>query len=246
MVERRKNLRGTDIEAEVLLRSRRRCALCFGLDENTNTRRGQIAHLNKDRNDNRFENLAFLCFDHHDEFDGQTSQSKNITRKEIIRYRTDLYQQAESGKLSNPDDVTNLLSNIPTGVFARKSGLDGGANVSIFQTRRNWDGRPVYQILGQSFEGVKREAGPNMGFFSFETVESLLEPISFHDGDYHATLEFADGFLSIEEENSCGHFGMGVYFEGEYSEIKSPFRRLRWWLLSILVSRIRKGQWPNP
>lgn len=56
-------------------------------------RKGQIAHLNHDASDRRFENLVYLCLEHHDEYDGRTSQSKGYTVDELRAYRDRLYIQ---------------------------------------------------------------------------------------------------------------------------------------------------------
>ena len=61
----------------------------MGRDE---VRRGQIAHINQDRSDNALENLAYLCFEHHDEFDSKTSQSKALTSGEVRHFRARLHQ----------------------------------------------------------------------------------------------------------------------------------------------------------
>lgn len=79
-----------DIEADVLLESRRRCCICYGLNRDLNIKSGQIAHLDKDNTNNSHNNLVFLCFDHHDQYDSKTSQSKNFTIKEVKRYRQEL------------------------------------------------------------------------------------------------------------------------------------------------------------
>jgi len=63
-------------ETEVLLASKRRCCLCIGLFGSEEIRKGQTAHLNHDASNSRFDNLVFLCLEHHDEFDGRTSQSE--------------------------------------------------------------------------------------------------------------------------------------------------------------------------
>lgn len=89
MVEKRQNL--TDgIQAEVLKRSRRRCCVCYGLNRDTEIKKGQIAHLDQNRNNNNLDNLVFLCLDHHDEYDSKTSQSKGLRQKEIEGYRVEL------------------------------------------------------------------------------------------------------------------------------------------------------------
>lgn len=95
------------VQADVVLKSRRRCALCVGIDGNTAERPGQIAHLNGDHSDNRLENLVWLCLEHHDKFDSKTSQTKNYTQIEVRNYRDSLYQSYVSAGYSN-DDV-NLV-----------------------------------------------------------------------------------------------------------------------------------------
>ena len=51
-------------DLEVLNLSRRRCCVCFGLKGDGSITRGQIAHLDGDSNNNRVDNLAFLCLYH--------------------------------------------------------------------------------------------------------------------------------------------------------------------------------------
>jgi Holliday junction resolvase-like predicted endonuclease len=79
-----------DIEAGILVESRRRCCICFGLNRDLKVKSGQIAHLDKDNTNSSYDNLAFLYFDHHDQYDSKTSQSKNFTIKEVKRYREEL------------------------------------------------------------------------------------------------------------------------------------------------------------
>lgn len=80
------------VETELLVRSRRWCALCFGLSFLRGPRKGQIAHVDRDSSNSEFGNLCWLCFEHHDEYDSQTSQSKRFTPAELRRHRDDLYQ----------------------------------------------------------------------------------------------------------------------------------------------------------
>lgn len=78
------------VEAEVLVNSRRRCCLCYFLDGRRKRRKGQVAHLNRDRADHKLENLVWLCFDHHDEYDSRTSQSKGLKEREVRHWRDEL------------------------------------------------------------------------------------------------------------------------------------------------------------
>jgi hypothetical protein len=78
------------IETEIIIRSRRRCCICFGLNRDETIKLGQIAHLDHDPSNNQLQNLAFLCFDHHAAYDGSFSQSKNLTANEVKAYRSEL------------------------------------------------------------------------------------------------------------------------------------------------------------
>lgn len=84
-----------DVQARILGETRRRCAICFGLEGDLGRKKGQIAHLDKDASNNAPANLAFLCFDHHDEYDSTTSQSKGLSRLEVLKYRDDLLAELE-------------------------------------------------------------------------------------------------------------------------------------------------------
>ncbi|MGE5692828.1 MAG: HNH endonuclease, partial [Candidatus Zixiibacteriota bacterium] len=81
----------SEVQKEVLVSSRRRCAVCFGLYGDTKVKKGQIAHLDQDNTNTTIENLVFLCLKHHDEYDSRTSQSKGFTDAEVKKYREELY-----------------------------------------------------------------------------------------------------------------------------------------------------------
>jgi hypothetical protein len=83
---------------DVMIACRRRCCLCVYLEDRDQVRKGQIAHLNRRRNDDRFDNLVYLCFEHHDEYDSQTSQSKRLSKDEVKEYRDRLYSRYPDNK----------------------------------------------------------------------------------------------------------------------------------------------------
>jgi hypothetical protein len=85
----------SDTQKNVLLRSRRRCCLCFWLDGVDKAQKGQIAHLNRDNTEAEEENLVFLCLAHHDEYDGKTSLSKGLREDEVRDWRNELYREME-------------------------------------------------------------------------------------------------------------------------------------------------------
>lgn len=79
------------VEAEVLIASRRRCCLCVFLDDYLKPKPGQIAHLNRDRTDSTFDNLVFLCLEHHHLYDSRSNQAKGFNSLEVKTWRDYLY-----------------------------------------------------------------------------------------------------------------------------------------------------------
>jgi hypothetical protein len=82
-----------EIEAALLSRSRRRCPLCYYIDNDVREKHGQIAHLDNNPGNASEDNLAFLCIAHHSVYDSTTSQHKNYTHSEVKAYRDRLYQE---------------------------------------------------------------------------------------------------------------------------------------------------------
>jgi hypothetical protein len=71
-----------ELVTEVLVRSRRRCALCFGLERRDAVVKGR------------------LCLDHHDQFDSRTSQSKGLTIPELVRHRRECQPREQDPHLN--------------------------------------------------------------------------------------------------------------------------------------------------
>lgn len=104
------------VESEVLVKSARRCCLCYGLHGDFSERKGQIAHVDQNRSNRTSDNLVFLCLEHHDAYDSKTSQSKGIRKQEILLYRDILYTDVvkqlprilEPLDLHKPDGATRF------------------------------------------------------------------------------------------------------------------------------------------
>ena len=85
----------SDVEETVLVLCRRRCCLCYGLNRDVGIKAGQIAHLDGCNDNNDLDNLAFMCLEHHDEYDTRTSQSKGLTPREARLFRKELHEIIE-------------------------------------------------------------------------------------------------------------------------------------------------------
>jgi len=88
---RKRKAPSRSVQTEVLRRSRRRCCVCYGLHRDDRPKKGQIAHLDQDHSNSAPDNLAWLCLDHHDEYDLVPSQAKGLQLEEVKGYRAELY-----------------------------------------------------------------------------------------------------------------------------------------------------------
>lgn len=86
---------------QVLYKSDYKCCVC-------NERGDHIHHLDSDTSNNNIDNLAFLCFPHHDLASLKGSLRKKLTKEAIIEFRKHHYQVIENrrkrelGALNNP------------------------------------------------------------------------------------------------------------------------------------------------
>ncbi len=207
-----------DAQAQVLLRSRRRCCVCFGLNRDTAIRQGQIAHLDQNASNNAADNLAFLCFDHHDQYDSSTRQSKNFTVPEVKQFRRELYEAiklafSQQVQFGNVSEVVDLIQ----GHYIRSGKYE---SAELMLQRLN-HGR--YHVTGHALWGTHRDYGPNLGDLDFigelhgDTIEYTWKYPE--DGkEYHAWITFKDSGLVVREENWVGIFGMNVNFSGTYDK----------------------------
>lgn len=202
-------------EAEVLLLCRRRCCVCVGLERDTTMKRGQIAHLDHDPANNDSDNLAFLCFDHHDWYDTQPSQSKRLTLQEVRHFRRELHEVIEQ-EWRKP---TLLPSHLPstaevTGHYIRED-AHSSAELDVRQLSPN-----SVRVSGFALWGKDRPLGPNIGEVEFEAPLSD-GTVVFRDRcseqEYRLTLRFGREGLIAEEEYATGYFGLNVTFEGKYA-----------------------------
>ena len=159
------------VVAQVLVASRRRCALCYGLDGDTTEKEGQLAHVDREAANAGVENAAWLCSRHHSRYDSRSRQTKGHTPKELLAYRTMLYAHMASPS-AWPD-----AGHSPT----------GGAGVSpeVFD-RRVPMYRATIDFLRVVIRGDKLELGSIFTFAS--ATDEALFIFDDHIAEYLAEL----------------------------------------------------------
>ncbi len=91
--------------------SRRRWCLCWGFKRDHSEKwHGQIAHLDRNNNNNNEANLAYLCNEHHAVYDLRGPQSKSMTHGEAKEYREELYAYNRIYfSLQDPQEETEIV-----------------------------------------------------------------------------------------------------------------------------------------
>jgi hypothetical protein len=206
-------------ETNVLVMSRRRCCICYGLNRDIQIKQGQIAHLDGNSSNDVLDNLVFLCLAHHDSFDTKTSQSKGITPHEVRTYRKELYEIIDTA-WKQPLKIGTIeipLSSDITGRYIRETDFESAE----FEIKHLPSGR--MQVSGLALWGTTRPYGPNIGELDFE-ASVADNSIKFWDltlggKKYQIELRFRPGGLIAIEQYVTGYFGAGASFAGEYTKI---------------------------
>ncbi|UVC09130.1 hypothetical protein IHQ71_00380 [Rhizobium sp. TH2] len=215
-------------ETQVLVESRRRCCLCFGLNRDTALKGGQIAHLDHNSANAQKENLAFLCFDHHDEYDSKTSQRKKLSIGEIKVYQRELYD-ALLPVLSQPVHFGSMKipANDPyAGQYVRIGNDEESAELNLIPLPDTYEGDLRYFVIGEAAYGKSREFGPNIGILEFVGQMTEKDILDFSRTPIGVRVPFTSlhfvtsDFIVVSEREIEGVYGNGVSFEGTYQRIR--------------------------
>src|SRR5208283_2344375 len=224
------------VQVQVITRCRRRCALCYALKGDRRAKNGQIAHIDRNPANSVLENAAYLCLNHHDEYDGARKQSKRFMPDELRHYQNLLYEDVPSFTMW--PDVRTSEGRTPTGKLSKEN-----ITLAIYDRRIG-----VYQIARQFVRDVCADLKPELKTilkFAWDTDEALF----LFDKDLAEYLEMlfkkalrlrttasikdrmlthpdeAQNYQAIMEEDTQ----LGLWFTEQPQEIRArfaPFLRL--------------------
>lgn len=86
----------SDILNDLLFQSGRRCCICYGLQQDLTIKAyGKVIRLNRNAADNRPDNLAYLCLEHHNAYEVGGDQIAPLIMGDVKKYRAKLYAEIE-------------------------------------------------------------------------------------------------------------------------------------------------------
>lgn len=193
-----------EIQTNVLIKSRRRCAFCFGINRDTNYKRGQIAHIDNNNQNNNEENLVFLCFEHHDEYDSKMSQSKGLTERELKEYKKGLEDWVK--KNFQPVDSTIIYDDYSFYLELKKYFVDN----DLLSKFKNFIFGVSYPLeFFDIFEGVS-------GSDLLDFYASKFPPIDFYDKNLKDYFNiFKENFYMAEDM---------LWIKYQYDEFKNQMK----------------------
>lgn len=124
-------------QVTILSKCRRRCAFCYYFEFDTSLKKGQIAHIDRNRNNNVENNLVYLCLPHHDDYDTKSIQTKRYTPEELAEAKRELETFIEKKHSS----IVSLLASDKIEPLAKKSKINR-VSVEVYKIRY-----PIYQAF---------------------------------------------------------------------------------------------------
>lgn len=192
----------------VFITSRRRCCICYGLNRDVSIKRGQIAHLDQNNQNSDFDNLAFLCLDHHDEYDSRTSQSRNLAIGEVKKYRAELYENVlPANEPSNSIDYNKLKQSetkniiIETlednhGFISSLSILSFKVGISVAELENH-----LFELYDQKIIRIDRPRGKRKKTISLtDSYENIIMDTFLKQLEEHETIKTDLRFVSEESD----------------------------------------------
>ncbi len=153
------------VQVEVFTKCMRRCVLCFALKGDGRAKNGQIAHIDRNRANSALENAAYLCLNHHDEYDGTRKQSKRFKPDELKHYQNLLYEAVPSFTMWPGTHMSKGRKLIG-------KGAKEGVTLEIYDRRI-----PMYQTARQFVRDVCVDLKPEIQLilkFASDTDEALF------------------------------------------------------------------------
>lgn len=208
------------VQNNILLNSRRRCCLCFWLKGIDEVQKGQIAHLDQNNENADEENLVFLCYDHHDEYDGSTSTSKGLKEGEILKWRDELYRELEYRFRTVTDGTLNIYFDKEQHCFAGKNGAYEVYRIGV----RNDGKKTVKNVSAKITSVVSDDSILNTDLRRFFGLKLAISPNPFGDYRHPDSIPESSVVLHPSDEVTFDFVRLTI-LPGNFSVLHSSYFR---------------------
>jgi|HubBroStandDraft_6_1064221.scaffolds.fasta_scaffold432404_1 hypothetical protein len=219
-----------EVEAQILVGSRRVCAFCYYFEKDSRVKvRGQIAHVDRDPSNINLENGAYLCKEHHDEYDSISQQSKRLNPAELKEARESLRAFFEAG--GSPSTGPRKPARRPKQPNRR------GVSLVVYERRL-----PIYKAAIEFIRYVVRDLKPEypqIFKFGHDTEEALflfgehiaqyLRELSMRAVRLHAVVKMREAAVTYNRQ--VGNFealineetSLAAWFTDQYDVARREF-----------------------
>lgn len=170
-----------DTEAEVLFKADHACCICNNSDFGV-----QVAHIDKNRNNNQENNLIVLCPNDHAKVDSVSPISKSYTQLELKRYKKNWEETVQKKR--------KALENPPSVRLVRFDGFD--VNTVFLETEpdvlRGFQDALTFELLGFNWGNV--DVYPN----EYKNKFRIQQPLKKISDCKKIRLKFINGTLANE------------------------------------------------
>jgi hypothetical protein len=226
----------SELQRDLLLASRRRCAICYGLYGDLGVKKGQIAHLNRNSSQTVFENLVWLCVEHHPEYDGQFNQVKNFTKEEVRTFRSELYSRLAGPSVSiDIERIAHVMRLSRSDAYELRKQLERKDLPVWIRDAAAALGR----LVEESPDGVRRAQESRSYLLSivpYTNIADSLQTVQLEMAKFIDKLGFGTQQRFIEEQfrisiTSTSANNSRILYVFPYFHV--PFRRRYWGVLPI-------------
>ena len=216
------------VEISVLTKCKRRCALCFGINNDDTEKRGQLVHVDRDGENIDEDNAAFLCLPHHELYDSTSRQARGYMPGELKRHQETLLAYALTLKNEPNVPMSGIKPTVGLDLYDRRLLIYKAARQFVRDVSENL--RPELKLI------LKFAADTDEALFLFdpglaEYLETLfkkalrLDTVGLLRERMQTDAGEAENFVALIQEET----GLAVWFAEQPQEIRArfaPFLRL--------------------
>lgn len=234
-------------EAEIMFKSDLRCCICQGIGDH-------IHHLDEDVSNNDAENLALLCYEHHNKASLKGGLSRKLSKATIIKFREAHYKNIEKKRMQSVLNVTNSISKL-TSEDLLQAAKDAILLLELEEIKEayfnsTWNERiAVVERLNKFAQhGSYRTAYEVLSFLSSAAGQTrggmpidLAEKIAFLTV-YFLPLPYTNVRKKEEFEigTICMNIGLGLAYDGAIKLRKLSILQYGLWLWKHVFVRAKK------